>query len=377
MIRLTCLALLLTAFGSTTFAQSILDIPNPIEKKEWVVDQTDSVPQKDIERINRFCENIYSTGGTECVVVIIPTTGKQTIEAFANDLFNHWGIGKGSSDDGILLLVAKTDRRVRIHLGAGIDSPEQEAIAKAIIDNEITPRFKAGDFGEGLYAGTFSAALQILSLAEQEVVADLGQPKPNPVMNNLNNRSQQTSRPSNRAPQKTPIWPFVLGGGLLLGGIAFVGGRHWLRYRQRNCHRCDQEMVLLTEEQEDAFLEQPEITEERIGSVDYDVWACLSCEDVIKLRYGRFFTRYSICPSCSYKTKYEIKDTIVQANYNHGGRVRVDEYCENCPHRSTRYYSTPKLTKSKSSSGSGFGGGGGGRSFGGGRSSGGGASGSW
>lgn len=280
---------------------------------------------------------------------------------------------------------------MRIKLGAGIDTPEQQAAAKDILDNEVTPRFKANQFGEGLYAGTFSTALQVLSLAENDVSADLGAPAPNPAVSNLSNNS---NRSANRNPglsgrrnvrkKETSALPFVLGGGALFVAIcSLFAGRRWMRYRSRDCERCHNELVLLSEEQDDQFLEKPEVIEERIGSVDYDVWACLQCEEIMKLRYGRWFTRYSTCPSCTYKTKYEIKDTIVRANYSHGGRVRVDEYCENCPHRRTRHYSTPKLTKSKSSSGgSGFGGSGrsgsrGGRSFGGGRTSGGGASGSW
>lgn len=369
-------------------AQSIFNIPNPVKKKEWVVDLTNSIAKKDVARINSFCENIYTNGGTEFVVVVVPTTGDKSVEDFATDLLNHWGVGKDSKNDGILFLVAKDDRRMRIALGDGIDSAAQQIVTKDILDNEVTPRFKANQFGEGLYAGTFATALQVLSLAETDVAAELGPPAPNPepAANNFSgnsnpNRNRNPKLPNRRIvrKKKTPVWPFALGGGALFGGVALLFGRRWLRYRSRNCERCNNELVLLTEEQEDQFLEPPEQIEERIGSVDYDVWACLECEDVMKLRYGRFFTRYSNCPTCNYKTKYEIKDTIVRADYSHGGRVRVDEYCENCPHRRTRHYSTPKLTKSKSSSGSGFGGGrgGGGRSFGGGRSSGGGASGSW
>ena len=188
--------------------------------------------------------------------------------------------------------------------------------------------------------------------------------------------------------------PWFVGFGVLgLGGLVWF--RHFNRYRPRPCLVCGSKTVLLTEEQDDEFLDPPERLEERLGSVDYDVWACLHCDEVCKIRYGKWFTRYSQCPQCRYRTRSKITRTIVQATTTHGGRVRVDEDCENCPYHHTYSYSTPRLPKPSSSSsgskggwssGTSFGSGssrssrgsfGGGGRFGGGRSAGRGASGRW
>ena len=156
------------------------------------------------------------------------------------------------------------------------------------------------------------------------------------------------------------------------------GGRYYLRYRPRHCPNCSEEMILLKEDKDDTFLEDPEIVEENLGSVDYDVWACLKCEEVLKLRYGKLFTRYSKCPKCWYITVHRIERVLVNATYTHGGKVRVVERCKSCNyHRSYSYQTPMKVRSTSSGSGSSFGGGGGGSGFGGGSSSGGGAGGGW
>ena len=144
------------------------------------------------------------------------------------------------------------------------------------------------------------------------------------------------------------------------------------------CETCRLDRVLLTEVQDDDFLNKPQRIEEEIGSVDYDVWACLECEDVIKLRYGRWMTRYSRCPDCSYVTRFKITETVVRATTMNGGLVRVKEFCKNCDYQHTYTYATPRKQSSSSGSsgGSVFSGSSGGSS-GGGFSSGGGASGRW
>ena len=188
-------------------------------------------------------------------------------------------------------------------------------------------------------------------------------------------RNRPVPRPRRpRAPRMPSYLPWVLGfGGVGLLG-SFFGVRHYLRYRSRSCDTCRIDRVLLTEVQDDDFLNKPERIEEKIGSVDYDVWACLECEDVVKLRYGRWMTRYSKCPDCSYVTRFKITETVVHATTMNGGLVRVKEFCKHCDYQHIYTYSTPRIQKSSGSSSGGFSSGG---SSGGGFSSGGGASGRW
>ena len=95
--------------------------------------------------------------GMEAVVVTINSisdygTGDATIESFATNLFNSWGVGNAERNDGAMLLVAVRDRKVRIEVGSGFGS-SLNASTQRIIDNEIIPNFKRGDYSQGILAG--------------------------------------------------------------------------------------------------------------------------------------------------------------------------------------------------------------------------------
>lgn len=88
------------------------------------------------------------------VVVTVPTLGGQDIAAYSTALGNRLGVGRKGVNDGVLLVVAPTERKVRIAVGEGLRTTLTDAEAKAIIDRTILPSFKAGHFGEGIIKGS-------------------------------------------------------------------------------------------------------------------------------------------------------------------------------------------------------------------------------
>ncbi|WP_157665211.1 TPM domain-containing protein [Mariniblastus fucicola] len=343
------------------------NIPTP-RPEGWVVDLTNTLNAEEKNHINEVCEEVFQTVGREMTVVVIDTTNGVHHRTFGMNLFNHWQVGSAFRNNGILVMAAIKDRQAEIVLGKGIDTTEQERVAQQIMDNVIVPNFQRNDPGSALYEGIRACAARIL------LVSDIKAPPELPSA--AEKRAQQRKYQRRRS-----LIPWFLGA-LGVGGLGLViGGRYWIRYRPRICEVCNDRRVLLDEVKDDEFLDPPERLEERIGSVDYDVWACLTCEEVIKIRYGKFWTRYSFCPKCGYATRSKITRTLIHATTSHGGKVLVEEKCANCDYYDRHTYYTPRVVKSSSSSSSGFGGGssGGGFSggFGGGSSSGGGASGSW
>ncbi|MFM2383449.1 MAG: hypothetical protein RIQ72_21 [Candidatus Parcubacteria bacterium] len=89
----------------------------------------------------------------EISVVTIPTLSGDTIENYANELFADWKIGKEGVDNGVLLLIALEDKKVRIEVGYGLEGALTDAESKYIIDKVIIPAFKNGQFAEGVQAG--------------------------------------------------------------------------------------------------------------------------------------------------------------------------------------------------------------------------------
>ena len=86
-------------------------------------------------------------------MLIVPTTDGEAIEQFSLRVAEAWKIGRKKIDDGALLVIAKNDRRLRIEVGYGLEGALTDATTKRIIDEDITPKFKAGDFAGGVSAG--------------------------------------------------------------------------------------------------------------------------------------------------------------------------------------------------------------------------------
>ncbi|MEL7498710.1 MAG: TPM domain-containing protein [Planctomycetota bacterium] len=357
----------------------VTEIPSPRLRDAWVVDLSGTVSAEAIDYINRIGDEVNEAIGREMCVVVIKTTSGREHRQFATNLFNHWGVGKPGipiapsawRDNGVMLFVAVDDRQAELVLGDGVDSDEKVRIAQQIIDDIVVPNFADGEGDSGLYQGFRAIATRIFAITNLNAPA---------LLPSVSGDGEKARGPKRK--QRGPVtWlPWIAGFGVIGGIGLLIGGRYYMRYRTRTCETCQLQMVLLEEDQDDQFLDPGEQLEEHLGSVDYDVWACLECEDVLRIRYGTFFTSYSHCPRCNYVTVHRVEQVLVAANYTHGGKVRVIEDCGHCSYVNRYVYRTPKLVKSSSSSSGGSfggGGGGGGSGFSGGSSSGRGASGGW
>jgi len=96
--------------------------------------------------------------GAEVAVVTVPTVPGGDIERAASDLVQDWGIGQRSKDNGVLILCAVQDRRVRIEVGYGLEAILPDAKTGRIIDEQMLPHFRAGDLATGLVDGTLAVA---------------------------------------------------------------------------------------------------------------------------------------------------------------------------------------------------------------------------
>jgi uncharacterized protein len=103
----------------------------------------------------------------QIVVATVRSLHGNSIEDYANRLFRHWRLGQRGRNNGVLLLHAPTERKIRIEVGYGLEATLTDAIAKTIIQNSITPRFKANDFAGGMTRGV-DDIIKVLSGNAQE-----------------------------------------------------------------------------------------------------------------------------------------------------------------------------------------------------------------
>jgi uncharacterized protein len=91
--------------------------------------------------------------GAQLVVLLVPTTAPEAIEAYSLRVAEAWQIGRGRTDDGAVLVVAKDDRKLRIEVGYGLEGAIPDALAKRVIAERIVPKFYEGDYAAGLNEG--------------------------------------------------------------------------------------------------------------------------------------------------------------------------------------------------------------------------------
>ena len=118
-----------------------------------VVDQTGTLTAGDIASLTQTLRDLETRKGSQVAVLIVPTTDGEAIEQYSLRVAEAWKIGRKKIDDGALLVVAKNDRRLRIEVGYGLEGALTDATTKRIIDEDITPKFKTGDFAGGVSAG--------------------------------------------------------------------------------------------------------------------------------------------------------------------------------------------------------------------------------
>ena len=145
--RASLLALLLCWASS---ALALVAVP-PLSGR--VVDQTGTLTAGDIDSLTQTLKDLETRKGSQIAVLIVPTTDGEAIEQFSLRVAEAWKIGRKKVDDGALLVIAKNDRRLRIEVGYGLEGALTDATTKRIIDEDITPKFKSGDFAGGVSAG--------------------------------------------------------------------------------------------------------------------------------------------------------------------------------------------------------------------------------
>ncbi|MDO2947755.1 TPM domain-containing protein [Aeromonas simiae] len=133
-----------------------------------VVDEAQLLDPSQRESETRRLAAFEQASGIQLVVVTLPSLQEMPIEELGYQLGRHWGIGQKGQDNGLLLIIAPRERKVRIEVGYGLEGTLPDAIAANIIQRRILPQFRQGDFASGIDAGV-TAIIQALEGQYQPV----------------------------------------------------------------------------------------------------------------------------------------------------------------------------------------------------------------
>jgi uncharacterized protein len=118
-----------------------------------VVDQANVIPAASRAALETKLQDLEDKSGIQLVVATVSSLEDNDIETFANILFRHWKLGEAKKNNGVLLLVAPKERKVRIEVGYGLEGTLTDALSNVIITSAIVPRFKANDYAGGIERG--------------------------------------------------------------------------------------------------------------------------------------------------------------------------------------------------------------------------------
>lgn len=134
------------------------------ELSRRVTDLTQTLSADQVAALENKLAAFEAKQGSQIAVLVVPTTEPEDIAQFGIRVAEQWKIGREKIDDGVILIVAKNDRKLRIEVGYGLEGAIPDAIAKRVIAEIITPYFKAGDFNGGIDVGV----QQLMGLIEGE-----------------------------------------------------------------------------------------------------------------------------------------------------------------------------------------------------------------
>lgn len=162
----TCGLLCLLAFGAIAATSGSTLVPVP-ELEARVTDLTQTLSADQRTQLEARLAAFEQTKGSQIAVLIVPSTQPEVIEQYSIRVVESWKLGRAKQDDGVLILVAKDDRKMRIEVGYGLEGAIPDLIAKRIITEIMAPHFQQGDF----YGGIVQAAEQLMRLIAGEQLA--------------------------------------------------------------------------------------------------------------------------------------------------------------------------------------------------------------
>lgn len=150
-MKTSVLTLLFVLIGFTSFSQDFPSKPNKL-----VNDYTNTLSASQLQELENKLVAFDDSSSTQIAIAVVKSVGGYDINEYALELGRKWGVGRSGKNNGIMIVVALGDRKISIQTGYGVEGVLPDVYAKRIIDNDIKPNFKSGNYYEGLDEATTS-----------------------------------------------------------------------------------------------------------------------------------------------------------------------------------------------------------------------------
>ncbi|UOQ53994.1 TPM domain-containing protein [Hymenobacter cellulosivorans] len=229
--------LVVVALGQPAWAAPADDIPARPSPFRFVTDQAQLLSVADAKTLEGGLRRYADKTGTQIVVVTVPTLGGRSVADYGRQLGQTWGIGQREQDNGLVILLGAQEHQVTIQAGSGLRAAITPELTARVINQDMTPRFKQGNYFAGLRTGLNTLMLA----ANPESNPQKNQPAPSAATSptdpslpsaDLNAAAPATTaEPISSVPVATPEPSSGLGLGTLLIGALVLGGGLWLLTR--------------------------------------------------------------------------------------------------------------------------------------------------
>lgn len=172
-----CLALALGLLAAGCDAQPAADAEPPLPQAATgsfpaltgrVVDLANLLSEQEEQRLTDSLAALERSTTDQFVIVTVPSLDGRSIEQFGRALGNHWGIGQPKKDNGVLMIVAPNERKVRIEVGYGLEGSLPDPYCTRLLREVVLPRFQRGEFAPGILAGSEQIVGRLRSARTQD-----------------------------------------------------------------------------------------------------------------------------------------------------------------------------------------------------------------
>ncbi len=382
------------------------------DRTRYVTDMAGMLSQTAVSRIDSIMADAWRQSSAEPIIVIVDNLDGENIDDYATELFELWKPGKKDKDNGVIMLISKEDRKFVIRTGYGAEGVLPDALCWVILNETMKPYFQQEDYDNGVIAAATDlnkaltseeAREELMSKYKNDADADSDDDFFVIYLTTcclllagfliyyfyllFTTRGKSTIeayRPFEQLKLAIIVLTFASIGIMLPVLLLWLLTMHHIRRGKHLCTNCGTKMNLLDEETDNLYLTPSQDAEERLNSVDYDVWLCPTCNQTEIIPFENRLKNYEVCPHCNARAMVLISDRIlIHPTTRSKGRGVRTYRCLHCGNTTERPYDIEKQTAPPvviiPGGGGGFGGGGGisGGSFGGGMTGGGGSRGGW